>query len=359
MRLKALGTVVLLMILGSLQPSRAQTIQTQNTSQFELPSSPLFRPSSLDLSSPSTIPAKSTPIEKEPWWKPSEVHILAAVTAVTSLGCTGIKYRAQRVEKQLKDKILKVQKQTKDKILEVEQETRDKILKVELREPTLLGDKVKRNSIVILGLGGCGKTTLISHLSKDPTAAPDISTRDYCRFSWRDRNSGTESDHVYYVADHQGQNIGTLIKGLIEEQKKPYSPMTWGAINSLIFIVDVAKAPGRGNKRATELQQEVRESLRDRIQENVKQWSPTALDMIFGFTTQDSLKYVCLFVNKMDLLLPEEKEEAEKLYQGLIEDLDVRCPGLALEIIFGSVLSGDGFPKLAASLKKNSCSGHS
>jgi len=352
MRLRAVGTVVLLMILGSPQPSRAQTIQTQNIPRFEFPRSspsPSFSiPRSPILSSPSPIPAQFTPAEKEPWWKPLEVPILGAVAAVTSLGFTVIKYQAQRVEKQ-----------TRKKILEVEQDTRDKIFNVELREPTLLGSKVKRNSIVILGLGGCGKTTLIHHLSKDPTADGTISTRDYVRLRWCEENSGTESTHLYYVADHKGQNIGTLIKGLIEEQKKPYSPMTWGAINSLIFIVDVAKAPGRGNKSATELQQEVREAWRDRILENVKQWSPTALDMIFGFTTQDSLKYVCLFVNKMDLLLPEEKEEAEKLYQGLIEALDVRCPGLALEIIFGSVLSGDGFPKLAASLKKNSCSGHS
>lgn len=243
---------------------------------------------------------------------------------------------------------------------QIERKTRDKILNQELREPKPLSENEKRNSIIIVGLGGCGKTTLIRSLSKDDKANPEVPTSGYTKFHWSERANDSEPLYTYYAADHKGQNIGTLIKGLIEEQKIPYSPMTWGAVNSLIFFVDVANAYDAKTQNIEDFKQEVERSWKERIQENTRQWSPIALDTIFGFTTKsstdantNSLKYVCLFINKVDLLLDRE-EEIKMLYQNLIQDLSSRCSGLKFEVILGSVKTGLGLPILAESLKKYS-----
>ncbi len=248
------------------------------------------------------------------------------------------------------------------KLKQVEQKTREKILDEELREPKPLAENEKRNAIIIVGLGGCGKTTLIKRLSKDENANPEVPTPGYMRFDWSERSNNTEPKYTYYAADHKGQNIGTLIGGLIEEQKRPYSPMTWGAINSLIFFVDVAKAHDEQAQSIVEFNQEVARSWKERIQENIRQWSPTALDTIFGFTTKpvtdprvNSLKYVCLFVNKVDLI-PNREEEIKKLYQSLTQELRLRCSGLTFQVILGSVKIGSGLPILEESLKKHSWS---
>ncbi|MBW4677323.1 MAG: GTPase domain-containing protein [Desmonostoc geniculatum HA4340-LM1] len=253
------------------------------------------------------------------------------------------------------------QKQNK-KLEETEQQTRDKILEEELREPPHLGDNEKRNVMIIVGLGGSGKTTLIKRLSKDENVNPEIPTPGYMRYSWREKSNNSEPVYIYYAADHKGQNIGSLIKGLIEEQKIPYSPMTWGAINSLIFVIDITKAQDEEAQNEAEFREEVEKNWKARIDDNIKQWSPTALDTIFGFTTKpstdpkiNSLKYVCLFINKMDLL-PDKEEEVKKLYQSLIQELRLRCSGLKFEVIIGSVKTGTGLPVLTESLKKYSWS---
>jgi GTPase SAR1 family protein len=246
-----------------------------------------------------------------------------------------------------------------EKLKEITQETRDKILDEELQEPEPLAKNEKRNSIIIVGLGGCGKTTLINRLSSNHRADPEVQTSDYRLFSWSEQSDSVEPKFTYYMADYRGQNIGTLIKGLITEQKIPYSPMTWGAVNSLIFVVDIAK-PYNKNTQTKDFTLEVENVWQERVQYNIDQWSGTALDTIFGFTTKpsnnpnfNSLKYVCLFVNKIDLL-PNMENEIKIAYQVLSDALLVRCSGLKFELLLGSADKGTAVPALKKSLKDNS-----
>ncbi|NJL35453.1 MAG: hypothetical protein HC899_00930 [Leptolyngbyaceae cyanobacterium SM1_4_3] len=254
---------------------------------------------------------------------------------------------------------------TVHRLKEWEQKARAKIFNEELREPEPLGNNEKRNAIIIVGLGGCGKTTLIRHLSKNEKADPKISTFGYERYGWIEKSwtpndvETDETKYTYYAADHRGQNIGTLIAGLIGEQKASYSPMTWGAINSLILVVDVTKAYDEETqdefKQKDAFKQEGETSWQTRIKENTMQWSRTALNILFGFTARPSLKYVCLFINKVDLL-PDKEAKIKQLYESLIKDLDQMCSGLTFEVILGSVKTGKGLPILEESLKRHSWS---
>jgi|688.fasta_scaffold191662_3 GTPase SAR1 family protein len=247
----------------------------------------------------------------------------------------------------------------KSKEIKIKQETREKILDEELQKPKPLARNEKRNSIIIVGLGGCGKTTLINRLSGDHRADPEIQTSDYERYRWSEKSNSIEPTFKYYMADYKGQNIGTLIKGLIKEQKIPYSPMTWGAVNSLIFVVDIAK-PYNKNTQTKDFTLEVENAWQERVQYNIDQWSATALDTIFGFTTKpsndpnfNSLKYVCLFVNKIDLL-PNMENEIKIAYQVLSDALLSRCSGLKFELLLGSADKGTAVSALKKSLKDNS-----
>ncbi|MFM7875156.1 MAG: hypothetical protein ACKO8M_01060, partial [Microcystis panniformis] len=83
-------------------------------------------------------------------------------------------------------------------------------------------------------------------------------------------------------------------------------------------------------------------------------------DTIFGFTTKpsnnpnlNSLKYVCLFVNKIDLL-PNMEDEIRREYKVLNDALRSRCSGLKFELLLGSADKGTAVPALKKSLKDNS-----
>lgn len=102
-----------------------------------------------------------------------------------------------------------------------------------------------RNSILLVGIGGVGKTSLIRALTRDPAAEPDT-TGPFKVYKHveeiRNDPLGIKRIHLYF-ADYRGQNLAHLIGGFLDGQKRPYCPLRYGFLNSLIMVVDVTDPP--------------------------------------------------------------------------------------------------------------------
>ncbi len=184
----------------------------------------------------------------------------------------------------------------------------------------------KKNSIMMIGLGGSGKTTLSRRICGDMNKDPSAQTEEFQLFDGVIENGGQKYD--YYVSDYRGQNVGSLITGFIAQQLVERSPFRFGHVNSLILVVDILEStddlinvPPVDHPKTPKIESE-------RVAENIAQWNRTALDAIFGMHTIDSLKYVCLFINKKDRLeswSPAVEQQILDAYKPLSDDLERRC----------------------------------
>ena len=263
--------------------------------------------------------------------------------AIALAGILGVQLRRVKVQKE--HELVLLQNRLQEEAEAVRDDTLNSLYK---SEP--LSNDDKRNAIVIVGLGGSGKTTLINKLFSN-NANPKIATKDYKIYQRIDEEESGK--YHYYVSDYMGQNLGSLISSLMEEQKTPYSPMTLGAINSLIFLVDVAEAQNPG---ITSNSNNFSVSWQERSKVHLKEWSPTALDAIFGIVTDISLQYVCLFINKVDLIPDVSEEEIITQYQRLIHEIVIRCRGVKFEYFLGSADTGTNLLALKQSIKESSMS---
>lgn len=270
------------------------------------------------------IPTK--PVGDIPWL-PIVTFVFASTTGGIALATAIVTYRTAKIKADLENR---------------------------LRSPEKTLPNEKRNAIIVVGIGGSGKTTLINRLFKENSANPMIATNSYQLFSIEE--SAQRIKYNYYVADCSGQNMGTLVSGLMVEQKELNSPMTYGSINSVIIIVDIAEAPGVLQSIDPD---EVKRNFNTRVQQHLTEWSNTALDSIFGLTgsSANGLKYVCLFINKVDLLKgsPEEIEKmVNDAYRPLIDRISTISRGVVFKCLIGSIERGDRLRDLETDLRIHS-----
>lgn len=208
----------------------------------------------------------------------------------------------------------------------------------------------RRNAVMIVGLGGVGKTALIRTLLDRQDADPTRSTDRYMEYrrDFRFQSQGERSQRCcMFVGDYRGQNVGQLVARFISQQKAPFQALSHGFVNSLILIVDIFEPPKDPNR-----QKKTRKTPDlGRIRKNVNEWNCTALDAIFGLLQKETLSYVCLFVNKLDRLQADEskiRDQVEKLRLRLEKRAD--ASDAHFEMILGSAITGAGVEAVKDSL---------
>jgi GTPase SAR1 family protein len=222
-----------------------------------------------------------------------------------------------------------------------------------LRDPVRIGPKERRNSMILVGLGGTGKTTLIRSLIRDPKANPDERTEHYELYHGAQSAKGDEYKYLFFISDYKGQDIATLVGSFIAQQLKLYSAMAYGHVQTIILMVDLVSP--RNDYRDPD-PQPVDEPDPERIKLHIEQWSELALDAVKGLITDDSLRHVCLFINKVDLIRRRGQEADEKCikkFDPLRERLIARF-GNRVHVILGSTRAGTGLVELENSLRQHS-----
>ena len=214
-----------------------------------------------------------------------------------------------------------------------------------------------RNSVILLGLGGVGKTTFINTLLHSSSARPDIATDSFkiYRYAVQSQNDSSRSTCSIYISDYMGQDLGSLVRAFVEQQGLPFSPMRYGHINTLILIVDLIPPPATG---ADDHKMSDQPDL-ERVQEHLNEWSDQTLDAVFGLLTRRSLTFICLFVNKADLVSNNNaklRQSCSALFKPLVQRLEARGRGRLVKTIVGSVETGEGLPAVMEHLVRESVS---
>ncbi len=240
-----------------------------------------------------------------------------------------------------------------------------------ITDPVKLTVGEYRNSIMVLGLGGVGKTTVIQCLFQDKEANPNEVTKDFKFFQRRIQvnNIPGTTGQVWlnlFACDYRGQDLSTLTRTFVKQQLELYSPMAYGHIHSLILVVDLRFPKPLKDSPDVPVTKEPDEK---RIERHLEQWNQTALDAIAGLLTAET-RYICLFINRVDLL--EDQTPGAKLrYSLLFEELRLRLverftpkpdengvlpKGIPpkFDVVVAHAISGDGTTALSAGIAYSS-----
>jgi GTPase SAR1 family protein len=135
-----------------------------------------------------------------------------------------------------------------------------------------------RNSILLVGIDGVGKTSLIKALTHDSAAELD-STGPFKIYrhveELGNEPSGIKRTNLYF-ADYRGQNLTNLIGGLLDQQKQLYCPLRYGFLNSLIMVVDVTGTPNYPGEIVPKAE---KFSLK-RVEDNLVEWNSQSIQAI-------------------------------------------------------------------------------
>ena len=231
-------------------------------------------------------------------------------------------------------------------------------------EPYQVPTTDRRNIILLIGLGGTGKTALIRSLLDNEEASPEERTGSFDIYystytsgkihdsTWNSKQQKMQLKYWFFIADYIGQNLGTLIRGFIQQQKREYSPLAFGYVNSLILVVDLW--PPKKNRNDPPILPQS-SADKDRIETNIAQWNDTAIDAVFGLLTEE-IEYVCLFINKVDLMTDRDPGSDEfyiHAFDAIKERLNKRC-GDKVEVLLGSAKDGKEITTLRRRLMENS-----
>jgi GTPase SAR1 family protein len=204
--------------------------------------------------------------------------------------------------------------------------------------------------MLLLGIGGVGKTHLIKSMmaapgGEDYVPDPRVSTgtaKSYSLINAIVSGDNTKVVHVD-VDDYRGQNQGELLRYLTERG----ADGKLHAVTAIVLVVDLFSPPDRD----APLQRTRPDWSASRVAKNNEEWSSAALQPWLDLAG-DEWKYFCLFVNKLDLLRPltnERIRDIEKEYDSLLQRAK-QSRGVRYKIIVGSARRGTGVVELLSDL---------
>lgn len=199
----------------------------------------------------------------------------------------------------------------------------------------------KKNTILLIGIGRVGKTQLVSYYRDSNPKPPNITNEFSLEKIEREYQ---DSVIILHFNDYRGQNFGQLVNSFIREQLNRNTYLRYGDINTLILMVDLF--PFEENK--TNIEKRYENFDIERVQEHIDSWNTYALDAVFALLEDESLRYVCLFVNKLDKLIIKNKaasqKEIIKAFDPLVKTLKKRAKGskAQFDIKFGAAYNGEG-----------------
>jgi GTPase SAR1 family protein len=251
-----------------------------------------------------------------------------------------------RLEKEVQDRTAELEEQYKNQLETITRESRTALVRSEAasRKVTDLESQImhaeqendwlrralderpyiekKVYKIITVGIRSTGKTSLTLKWANplvDLGMIEGTKIERYERTVSKSRQKEVMTEHVFEVGDWGGEHIVDAQQELVTEE-----------IHGLLFVVDL------GGKNAARVDPE-------RIEEQLRQFQPQALQFFFGPRTVASCKTVVLFINKSDLLrgTPAEVEaEAKRLYGRLIDDLMKYAPHIEVRVLVGSASYG-------------------
>jgi len=210
--------------------------------------------------------------------------------------------------------------------------------------PRTSGYRTRGVNVILVGLGGAGKTSIVRALSgcgeANPAAAtvPRLKVKLYSVVQEIDVIDG-ESSLLHdlnriYIEDYEGQQFGNRLHDGTVRKREELIPST-----VIVLVVDLFYPSKPSNQKLPS-----RDSWEEsRVRENLKQYPEGVLNSIKLMTPKCSR--VCLFINKADLVQPyDDHVEAAimKRFQPLREDIDNEFQGCETTTIIGSAASGWG-----------------
>ena len=216
---------------------------------------------------------------------------------------------------------------------------------------------LKKNAVLMLGLGRCGKTELIKTLSYGSVSVEDSITENWATYGFAiesyDLKEKTATKHMLLVNDYRGQKGGQIASEMQKAERKNAERKNAGrktdvysgrSINAVILMVDLFPWAVSGDENETYTQFDD-----NRIREHLTEWSRTTLDICFGFLHKGSLRQIFLFINKLDQLENYDKHgknvnTAIEKFNEIRDDLEQRAKKNDIEFccIVGSVRTGQG-----------------
>jgi hypothetical protein len=202
------------------------------------------------------------------------------------------------------------------------------------------------NRVLLVGMGGTGKTSLIRSLFANPTANPRMKTGElstYClvhEIVYQDRDPANSVSHACRIDidDYSGQDYSQIMNGW---KTNPLEDGDVYKCSSVIFMVDLFHPPSSPDALLFP-----RDRIdQARIKANQTYWPSNNVEQVFSKVEGDNLKYVCLFVNKCDLLNTTSENiitEIKTRYKNLWEAIYTNLVDCECEIVIGSAEKGIG-----------------